>query len=255
MPNLGRLGERLGGVGDKLKKGAADMGKPMQRVAAARAVRHEDVFEGDAMLRKSLDDLEEAREHMENLWAAVDNHGKDMMCMAASERTLSQRLTSSASSIITTADRHLTKDRVTTQIALGAAEAQAAQTIQKFAQDMVDPMREVRRSIDDRYRGTVVVLKKRYISQKSDYLKYSRQIANTDDENKKFNLESLRDASRPIWEKTSASLKIEADKLVVEIIKEMNHYLVKLALVRRHTMLKISDSFKDAFDAASKVKL
>mmetsp|Transcript_13739 Transcript_13739/g.28203 ORF Transcript_13739/g.28203 Transcript_13739/m.28203 type:complete len:247 (-) Transcript_13739:358-1098(-) len=245
-----RVLEHLNGLGDRMKRSVPDM-----KLNRAMKENNSELFSDDSGLRTSLDTLEEVHESISALWQAIDLHGKDMMNFANTERALGMQLTNTGSSVVPMFEKYISKERVNAQLAMGAAEVTGAQLMQRFAQDMSNPIREFHKAFDDKYRNTITPLKKRYVSQKSEYLKYCRQLTTTEDENRRNDLMSLRDAARPIWEKTSESLKEEADKLAMITVRDMNVFLIKLAQVRRNTMVKIAEHFRNSAEQAAKVKL
>lgn len=206
-------------------------------------LRHgRELFDEDEELMLALDSLDELRLLLRTLATVVDSHRKNLLAVAATERQLGEMMSAPSSSVADLLHAHVAPSRVDSQVALGTAQVSASSSISRFALDMATPMLDLSRTFEETFTSKITALKKLYASQKTEYTRYVRQAAACDEPMRRSNLESIADSARPVWERTSETLRSEIQNLVTHATANMSEWLLNVAQAEAE-MYKRSASF------------
>lgn len=224
-----------------MKKATTEVNTALQpRVAVAKrtleegmqsvGLRHgRELFDEDEELLLALNSLDELRGLLRSLAAAVDAHRKNLLAVAASERQLGEIMSAPSSAVSDILHAHVAPSRVDAQVALGVAQVTASSSISRFALDMATPMLDLSRTFEEAFASKISALKKLYASQKTEYTRYVRQAAACDEPMRRSNLESIADSARPVWERTSETLRAEIMNLVSHATASMSEWALNVA--------------------------
>lgn len=241
-------------IQDRMKKATTEVNTALQpRVGVAKraleegmqsmGLRHgRELFDEDEELMLALDSLDELRLLLRTLATVVDSHRKNLLAVAATERQLGEMMSAPSSSVADLLHAHVAPSRVDSQVALGTAQVSASSSISRFALDMATPMLDLSRTFEETFTSKITALKKLYASQKTEYTRYVRQAAACDEPMRRSNLESIADSARPVWERTSETLRSEIQNLVTHATANMSEWLLNVAQAEAE-MYKRSASF------------
>lgn len=224
-----------------MKKATTEVNTALQpRVAVAKrtleegmqsvGLRHgRELFDEDEELLLALNSLDELRALLRALAAAVDAHRRNLLAVAATERALGEMVSAPASAVADLLHAHVAPARLDAQVALGAAQVSASASISRFALDMATPMLDLSRTFEEAFASKISALKKLYANQKTEYTRYVRQAAACDEPMRRSNLESIADSARPVWERTSETLRAEIQTLVTNATANMSEWMLNVA--------------------------
>lgn len=204
-----------------------------------------EVYEDDERLLDALVELDELRAMLQSVSTAVDQHRTRLLDVARSESALANILSSPSDNLLTLLRKQLTPARVDAQLALGPAQLSTSNAISRFALDMSTPMADLSRTFDEAYSGKIIPLKKRYISQKTEYLRFMRQAAATEDVARKESLNSMAESAVPMWRATSDTLMAEVQSLVSYTTNNMSEWTLNVAQAEAETYSRSARVFEE----------
>lgn len=136
------------------------------------------------------------------------------------------------------------------QKALGRGLACHSDATVKLSVAISAPINDLTRSFEDRYSRKIIPLRRRYIDQKGQYLKYKRNADMAETDEKKSYYEALAEAAKPVWMRTSTELRTESDVMTELTAKNMAKWSKSLALQHERALAIAAANFADAFNRA-----
>lgn len=243
-------------IQDRMKRASNDMNVVLQpKVAMAKRSLEQsiqqmglkpgrEVYQGDERLLDALLELDELRTMLQSVASSVEQHRTRLLDVARSESTIANILTTSSDNLLTVLRKHISPPRVEAQSALGEAQLSASNSISRFALDMSTPMSDLSRTFDEAYNGKILPLKKRYITQKTEYLRYMRQAEAADDLARKESLNSMAESAVPMWKATSDTLMAEIQTLMSYTTSNMSEWTLNVAQAQSETFSRIARIFE-----------
>lgn len=247
-----------------------------------------DLYYEDRALGHSIHGLEEVRLALRDLAAAANEH-KDMLVAAAnSERSMGDALASAMrpdrddasddgrerasefadlalseaaaaahksvgrdeNSPATHFSNYLPLDAREAQKALGRGLVSHSDATIKLSVAISSPINDLTRSFEERYSRKILPLRRRYMDQKGQYLKYKRNADMADSDEKRSYYEALAEAAKPVWMRTSTELRTESDVMTELTAKNMAKWSRSLALQHERALAIAAANFADAFNRA-----
>lgn len=284
--NGSTLGSNHGGGGGGL---AATISNKMMMsgLGGGGDIETPDLYYEDRGLGKSVKGLEDVRMALRDLTSAVNLHRNMLMNVAGSERALGDMLVSvmdgggnggmrkggnhGEDSELEFSDlesktgddevgggnggdgmyvRFLNENSIAAGTTLGRSMVVDSGGAVKLATAMSMPINDLQRSFEERFARKIVPLRKRYIDQKGQYLKYKRQADLAEEEEKRSYNDALAEAAKPVWVRTSKELKTEADVMTQLTAKNMAKWSCSLALQHERFLALSAATFSDAFGRA-----
>lgn len=274
----------LRNIGNRLRRGdeGAEGAPPAQSFAgkppterAPPPVHDEspDLYYEDNALGHSIHGLEEVRLSLRTLTAAANSQKDMLMSCATTERALGAHLVdmmhpggapSGASDDdddgvferepSMRASRHFSRflrtEDVEAQKVLGKGLTSHSESTVKLATAMSNPINELERSFEERFSRKIVPLRRRYVDQKGQYLKYKRNADVADSDEKRSYFEALAEAAKPVWMRTSTELRTESDVMTELTARNMAKWSRSLALQHERALAIAAANFADAFQRA-----
>lgn len=241
---------------DRMKRASNDINTTLQpRVALAKRSFEAsiqqiglkpgpEIYEDDARLHDALLELEALRDTIQSLSLAVDQHRTRLLALAKSQSALATILSAPPDPVLPLLRKQLSPTRVDIQHALGQAQHNAANGASRFALDMSTPMADLSRTFDEAYTAKITPLKRRYVSQKTEFLRYVRQAAAAEDPARKDNLTAMIEASEPMWKATSDTLMAEIQSLVSYTVGNMSEWSLNVAQAQAETLARAAAAFE-----------
>jgi hypothetical protein len=96
-------------------------------------------------------------------------------------------------------------------------------------------MSDLSRTFEETYGSKISPLKKLYASQKTEYTRYVRQAAASEEEMRRANLESIAHSARSVWERTSQTLQSEVESLVAYFTTNLAEWTMNVAQAEAET--------------------
>ena len=241
-----------------------------------------DLYYEDRPLGKSIQSLEAVRIALHDLASAANEHKDMLIACASTERGLGAHLadmlepprargardgyededgdpdlsrenrapTGGSGGSSNHFAKYLTVDTIEAQKVLGRGlEAHAESTI-KLATALSNPINDLERSFEERFARKIVPLRKRYIDQKGQYLKYKRLAEVSENDEKRSYFEALAEAAKPVWLRTSTELRTESDVMTELTARNMAKWSRSLALQHERALAIAAANFADAFTRA-----
>lgn len=236
-----------------------------------------DLYYEDRPLGNSIHALEEIRLALRELATSANEHKDMLVAHASTERTLGDTLldvmqprlpenNQNEDQISLTENNPLPEDNASShfssylpieareaQKALGKALSTHSSATIKLSVAISTPINELTRSFEERYNRKIVPLRKRYIDQKGQYLKYKRNADMADTDEKRSYYEALAEAAKPVWLRTSTELRTESDVMTELTAKNMAKWSRSLALQHERALAIAAANFADAFTRAKSV--
>lgn len=147
----------------------------------------------------------------------------------------------------------LSKAAVDTQQSLGNGMIHLSQVSSKLSLAIAKPINDLMVSFEDRYVRKIIPLRKRYVDQKGQYLKYMRSADMADTDEKRSYYEALADASKPVWNRTSTELRTEADVMTELTAKNIAQWSRTIALQHERAFAISNANMADAFTRAKEL--
>lgn len=235
-----------------------------------------DLYYEDRPLGTSIHALEEIRLALRELAVAANEHKDMLVASASSERCLGDTLADVMEGRRFIDDQsdeelddlalndspqdenrpdnhfsnHLPIEAREAQKALGKGLACHSEATIKLSVAISAPINDLMRSFEERYTRKIVPLKRRYIDQKGQYLKYKRHADMAESDEKRSYYEALAEAAKPVWMRTSTELKTESDVMTELTAKNMAKWSRSLALQHERALAIAAANFADAFNRA-----
>lgn len=240
-----------------------------------------DLYYEDRALGHSIHGLEEVRLALRELAVATNEHKEMLVACASTERALGDVLTDVmearpfpddegdeyddlAFSEAGRADEnapgganhfssYLPIEATEAQKVLGKGLGSHSDATIKLAVAMSNPINDLQRSFEERFNRKIVPLRRRYIDQKGQYLKYKRHADMADNDEKQSYYEALAEAAKPVWVRTSTELRTESDVMTELTAKNMAKWSRSLALQHERALAIAAANFADAFTRAKNI--
>lgn len=237
-----------------------------------------DLYYEDRPLGHSIHALEEVRLSLRDLTHAANDHKDMLIATANSERALGDALTDVMHPLssdenapsdsqddygdLAVAEGHKSRparDHFSNYLPIDAREAQKAlgrglachsDATVKLSVALSAPINDLQRSFEERYTRKIVPLRRRYIDQKGQYLKYKRNADMAESDEKRSYYEALAEAAKPVWMRTSTELRTESDVMTELTAKNMAKWSRSLALQHERALAIAAANFADAFNRA-----
>lgn len=237
-----------------------------------------DLYYEDRPLGTSIHSLEEIRVALQELASAANEHKEMLIASANTERSLGSALSEvmdatrfvsphdqekDAFNDLSLGDARKSENNATNHFSnylpIDAREAQKAlgkglsfhsDATTKLSVAISAPINDLTRSFEERYTRKIVPLRKRYIDQKGQYLKYKRNADMADTDEKRSYYEALAEAAKPVWTRTSTELRTESDVMTELTAKNMAKWSRSLALQHERALAIAAANFADAFNRA-----
>lgn len=248
-----------------------------------------DLYYEDRALGHSIHGLEEVRLSLRELTNAANEHKDMLIATANSERALGDALTDvmqpsrfdhddssddhraseyadlalddeaagkhkstgrDENSPASHFSNYLPIDAREAQKALGRGLACHSDATIKLSVALSAPINDLTRSFEERYNRKIVPLRRRYIDQKGQYLKYKRNADMAESDEKRSYYEALAEAAKPVWMRTSTELRTESDVMTELTAKNMAKWSRSLALQHERALAIAAANFADAFNRA-----
>lgn len=247
-------------IQDRVKRASNDVNTVLQpRVAQAKRSLEQsiqqiglkagpEIFQDDKPLYIALTDLDNVREMISTLSKTVEQHRTSLLDVARCQSSLSSQLlnitppptisttTEPANNVI------LTEGRMNAQIALSKAESQSAKSISRFALDMSTPMADLSRTFEETLTSKITPLRRRYLSQKREYLNFSKQAADAENEDRRRHLAAI--ANSTCWKSTSDTLLAEIKSLIVYTISRFSEWSLNVSQAQHEMFTFSASAFK-----------
>ncbi|PXF47290.1 hypothetical protein BWQ96_02903 [Gracilariopsis chorda] len=237
-----------------------------------------DLYYEDRPLGNSIHALEEIRVALRELASAANEHKDMLVAHASTERTLGDTLVDVMQPRTTASenddedmslsdsphdhDENNPTSHFSTYLPIEARESQKAlgkglschsDAIIKLSVAISSPINDLTRSFEERYQRKIVPLRKRYIDQKGQYLKYKRHADMADTDEKRSYYEALAEAAKPVWIRTSTELRTESDVMTELTAKNMAKWSRNIALHHERALAIAAANFADAFNRAKTI--
>lgn len=234
-------------IQDRMKKATSEVNVALQpRVAVAKrsleegmqsiGLRHgKEIFDEDEDLLAAVTALDDLRALLTSLSRIVDAHRRNLLAVAATERQLGELLSTPSAAVTDILQSHVAPARIDAQAALGVAQVHASTSLSRFALDMATPMVDLSRNFEERFVSSIAPLKKLYIYQKAEYVKFAKQAASCEEPPRREALEATAAAARPVWERTSVTLRSEIQSVVAYTISNMSEWMLNVAQAEAET--------------------
>ncbi|CDF37524.1 unnamed protein product [Chondrus crispus] len=213
-----------------------------------------EVYQDDERLLDALLDLDELRTMLQSVASAVDQHRTRLLDVARSEAAIATILATPNDNLLALLRKQLSPARIDAQRGLGEAQMSASNAVARFALDMSTPMSDLSRTFDEAYNGKIVPLKKRYIAQKTEYLRYMRQAQAAEDLARKESLNSMAESAVPMWKATSDTLMAEIQSLVSYATSNMSEWTLNVAQAQSETFSRTARIFEEPARDAEKAQ-
>lgn len=243
-------------IQDRVKRASNDVNVVLQpRVAQAKRSLEAsiqqiglkpgpEVFEGDDELFAALNDLDCLRDALSGISKSVEQHRTRLLDLARSQSTLSSELQRPSHDLLPLLRQHVPTAQVDVQLALANAQSFTANALSRFALEMSTPMCDLSRTFEEAFLSKITPLKKRYINQKTEYLRYSRQAAETDDTVRRENLNSIAESALPTWKATSETLLAEVRSLLSYTLSNLSEWTLNVAQGQREMFSRSARAFE-----------
>lgn len=136
------------------------------------------------------------------------------------------------------------------QKALGRGLVSHSDATVKLSVVLSSPINELTTSFEERYNRKIVPLRRRYIDQKGQYLKYKRNADMAESDEKRSYYEALAEAAKPVWMRTSTELRTESEVMTEVTAKNMAKWSRSVALHHERALAIAAANFADAFNRA-----
>lgn len=246
-----------------------------------------DLYYEDRPLGASIHALEQIRLSLRHLTQCSNNHSQMLLMSANSQTQLGEALidavtphTSSTGHRQSSDDRaadltdlavtsvrsndgenlsaphhatFLSPQAIDAQATHGRALSVLAEVSTKLSAAISTPINDLTKSFEDRYTRKIVPLRRRYMDQKGQYLKYKRcaDMAETDEKRSYF--EALAEAAKPVWLRTSTELRTEADVMTEITAKNMAQWSRTVALQHERALAISAANMAEAFTLAKEL--
>jgi hypothetical protein len=147
----------------------------------------------------------------------------------------------------TTVGKFLSLEAIAAQKSLGHSFVTQSGSMIKLATAFSNPINELHSSFEERYSRKIVPLRRRYMDQKGQYLKYKRYADAAEDDEKRSYYDALAQAAKPVWIRTSKELRTEAHVMTEVTSRNIAKWSKSLALQHERGLAVAASNFSDAF--------
>lgn len=241
---------------DRMKRASSDMNVALQpKVQQAKRTLEQsiqqiglrpgpEIYQDDLRLHHALAQLDALRDTLQALSLAVDQHRTRLLALATSQSALASILSDPPDALAPLLRKQLPPARLAVQEALSGAQTVAAAGTSRFAMDMSTPMVDLARTFEEAFGAKVVPLRKRYVAQKTEFLRYIRQAAATDDPARKDSLGAMAQSAEPLWRATSDTLMAEIQSLVSYTVSHINEWTLNVAQAQAESLARAAKAFE-----------
>ena len=231
-----------------------------------------DLYSEDRPLGLSIRELEDVRNALQQLTASATAHKESLIATASTERALGMNLgdmlrlgnddRSSSDSLTLPGSqnangensqhfaRFLRSEDTEAQRELGRGLESHAESTVKLANAFANPLADLQRSFEERFSRKIMPLRKRYVDQKGQYLKYRRNADVADNDERRSYYEALAEAAKPVWVRTSTELRTECNVMTELTARNMAKWSRSLALQHERALAIAAANFAEAFQQA-----
>lgn len=243
-------------IQDRVKRASNDVNVALQpRVAQAKRSFEQsiqqiglkpgrEIYVDDESLLSAIIDLEHLRDALTAISLSVDQHRTRLLDLAKTQKTLANNLSAPSENVLVLLRKHLSERNLEAQLALGNAQMLSANAVSRFALDMSTPMADLSRTFEECFVAKITPLKKRYITQKSEYLRYLKQAAQTEDTVRRDNLASIAQSAVPVWRATSETLLAEIQSLLSYAVSNLSEWTLNVAQAEAETYARSAKLFE-----------
>lgn len=247
-----------------------------------------DLYYEDRELGSTIHALEDVRASLNELTSAANEH-KDMLCAAASsQRRLGEELVGTIEARISpgrsndndladgldnfsdlhvgakgqeeddtfeaNSENHIAKflsdNAIEAQKVLGQSFVAQAGAMIKLGIALSNPINELQNSFEERFGRKIVPLRRRYVDQKGQYLKYMRQSDAAEEDERRSYYDALAQAAKPVWVRTSKELRMEAHVMTELTARNIAKWSKTLALQHERSLAIAAANFSEAITRA-----
>lgn len=241
-----------------------------------------DLYYEDRRLGESIQALEQIRSSLRHLTQCANSHSQMLVMSASSQRDLGEALTDAVTPQSAAFDQHkdsddrtadltdlavasvrsngptgstpyhttfLSPQAIDAQVTLGKGLSVLAEVSTKLSVAISSPINDLTKSFDDRYSRKIVPLRRRYVDQKGQYLKYKRYADMAETDEKRSYFEALAEAAKPVWIRTSTELLTEADVMAEITAKNMAQWSRTVALQHERALAISAANMAESFTA------
>lgn len=223
-----------------------------------------DLYAEDLQLGFSIRELEDVRGRLRELTNRAGALKDSLIATAGTERSLGENLgdmlappmqgendgMENPSDSVPHFTRFLRSEDITAQRELGQGLSLHADSTVKLANAFANPLGDLQRSFEERITRKITPLRKRYVDQKGQYLKYKRQAHVADNDERRSYYEALAEAAKPVWLRTSTELRTEANVMTELTARNMAKWARSLALQHERALAIAAANFSEAFQQA-----
>lgn len=245
-----------------------------------------DLYYEDRPLGASIHALEQIRLSLRHLTSCANNHSQMLVMSSNSQRDLGDALIDAVTpqspahnhtpasddraadltdlavaSVRSHPDNHaaphhssfLSEQAVDAQATLGRGLSILAEVSTKLSLAISTPINDLTKSFEDRYARKIVPLRRRYLDQKGQYLKYKRCADMAETDEKRSYYEALAEAAKPVWLRTSTELLTEADVMTEITAKNMAQWSRTVTLQHERAFAMSAANMAEAFTLAKEL--
>lgn len=244
-----------------------------------------DLYYEDRPLGVSIHTLEQVRGALRHLASSSNDHARMLQSSSTAQQSLGDALISVLEQTHTMSDHEIENENdnahqdaqkkkeaeqerqrehphfanflpqtaIDAQNALGGGMVHLAEVSGKLSVAVSKPINDLTKSFEDRYLRKIIPLRKRYIDQKGQYLKYMRCADMADTDEKRSYYEALADAAKPVWLRTSTELRTEADVMTELTAKNIAQWSRTIALQHERAFAISNANMAEAFTRAKEL--
>lgn len=245
-----------------------------------------DLYYEDRPLGASIHALEQIRTSLRHLTSCANNHAQMLVMSSNSQRQLGDALIDAVTpqpasqnqpnasddraadltdlavaSVRSNPDNQsaphhsafLSEQAVDAQATLGRGLSILAEVSTKLSVAICTPINDLTKSFEDRYARKIVPLRRRYLDQKGQYLKYKRCADMAETDEKRSYYEALAEAAKPVWLRTSTELLTEADVMTEITAKNMAQWSRTVTLQHERAFAMSAANMAEAFTLAKEL--
>lgn len=243
-------------IQDRVKRASNDVGGALQpRVERAKRTLEasiaqislkpsREIYNGDEPLLEALTELEVLRETLRDISSNVAQHHVKLVELSNIQTNLSNALHPPSNDLVQLYRQVLPSPHVEAQSSLSNAQMEASNATSQFALDMNTPMSDLWRVFEESWKSKISPLRRRYVSQKKEYLQFSRHASETNDELRRQNLTDIADSVLPMWQSTKHSLLKEVKSLTEYTISQLSEWVLNVAQAQHEMFFHSARAFE-----------
>lgn len=188
-----------------------------------------EVYADDPQLAAAMRDLDSTRALIKTIANAVDAHRRNLLALAQGHKVLGDVMAAPTGSLVELVEKCVGNERLEAQVSLGTAELAVGNSLARHAMDMSTPIIDLNRTFEEEITSKIAPLRKKYMTEKGEYLSYVRKAQATDDLTKRTSLETMAQSAMPVWQATSATLAAEVQTLVSHVTTNMSEWVLNFS--------------------------